>query len=188
MRVLDIGTAEGFFAFEAERRGAAEVIAIDSFPDSIRRFQICKAALDSQVQGYLCNVYDLSAKTFGTFDVVMFFGVLYHLRHPLLALEKIAEVCTGTLLMQTAVHEVAGREDESLVRFNPGWLASGSDSELQDPTVFWLPNCTSVGTMLKAMDFQDVECLSTVPGAVYRATTEVQEAGVAPDQTKAPWS
>src|SRR5262249_25083187 len=84
MRVLDVGCADGFFSFEAERRGEREVIAIDPFPDSIRRFNICRAALDSRATAFLTNVYDLSARAFGTFDLVMFFGVLYHLRHPIL--------------------------------------------------------------------------------------------------------
>ncbi len=188
MRVLDIGTAEGFFSFEAERRGAKEVVAIDSFPDSVRRFNIGRAAFNSKATAHLCNVYDISRKTFGTFDLVLFFGVLYHLRHPLLALEKIFDVCTGTLLMQTATHEVPGNEDVSLAKFNPGWMASGKQGELQDPTIFWLPNCTCVKLMVQAMEFQNVEVLSTIPGAVLRAESPTKAPGIAPDQTKAPWS
>ncbi|MCG8457028.1 MAG: class I SAM-dependent methyltransferase, partial [Holophagales bacterium] len=65
MRVLDVGCAEGFFSFEAEKRGASEVVSIDSFPDSIRRFNICKAAKGSKANGYLANVYELSPRTFG---------------------------------------------------------------------------------------------------------------------------
>jgi len=72
MRVLDIGCAEGYFSFLAEKNGAAEVVAIDSFPDSVRRFNMCRDALGSKATAYLCNVYDLSPKTFGTFDVVLF--------------------------------------------------------------------------------------------------------------------
>ncbi|MBV8809180.1 MAG: methyltransferase domain-containing protein, partial [Acidobacteriaceae bacterium] len=98
MRVLDIGHAEGFFSFEAEKRGATEVIAIDNYPPMIRKFEICRAALESRVHSYLTSVYDLDPKTFGTFDLVMFYGVLYHLRHPILALQHIHSVCSGTLL------------------------------------------------------------------------------------------
>ena len=83
MRVLDIGCAEGFFSFEAERRGAAEVVAIDAWPGSIRRFHICRIALGSKVTVHETSVYDLDPRSFGTFDLVMYFGVLYHLRHPL---------------------------------------------------------------------------------------------------------
>ena len=111
MRVLDIGCAEGFFSFEAERRGAREVIGIDSFSDSVRRFNIVKEARQSNATAFLMNVYDLEPKRLGTFDLVLFYGVFYHLKHPQLALERIQSVCTGTLLFQThtledpAVHD-----------------------------------------------------------------------------------
>jgi len=52
--------------------------------------EICRAALGSRARTYMANVYDLNPSSFGTFDLVMFFGVLYHLRHPILALQKIA--------------------------------------------------------------------------------------------------
>ena len=85
LRVLDIGHAEGFFSFEAERRGAAEVIGIETYPAMIRKFNICRTALGSSAQSFRGSVYELDPKTFGTFDLVFFFGVLYHLRHRLLA-------------------------------------------------------------------------------------------------------
>ena len=119
MRVLDIGCAEGFFSFEAERRGATEVVAIDSFPDSVRRFNICRSALASKATAFLTNVYELSPRTFGTFDLIMFFGVLYHLRHPLLALEKIFSVASGTMLLQTANYEESAVGDLSVAKFHP---------------------------------------------------------------------
>ena len=105
LRILDIGCAEGYFSFEAEKRGAREVIAIDSSPDSVRRFNIVKSARQSSATAYLCSVYDLDRKKFGTFDLVLFYGVFYHLKHPQLALEKIADVCTGQLLFQTHIYE-----------------------------------------------------------------------------------
>src|SRR5580658_7756765 len=71
-RVLDIGCAEGFFSFEAESRGAREVVAIDSFPDSIRRFNIVRDARQSNATAFLMNVYDLDPDRLGTFDLVLF--------------------------------------------------------------------------------------------------------------------
>ncbi|MEO1086309.1 MAG: class I SAM-dependent methyltransferase [Acidobacteriota bacterium] len=111
-RVLDIGCAEGFFSFEAERRGAAEVVAIEPYPDSGRRFQLVKIAEGSKAILYRTNVYDLDPRAFGTFDLVLFFGVLYHLRNPMLALERIREVCTGTILVQSACEERPELGDE----------------------------------------------------------------------------
>ena len=191
MRVLDIGCAEGFFSFEAERRGAREVIAIDSFPDSVRRFNICRNALGSKATAFLANVYDLSPKTFGTFDMVFFFGVLYHLRHPLLAIEKVFSVCTGTLLLQSANIEPPEMKDVPLAKFHPFGIQSGpKDKPLFDPTVFWMPSSECIRAMLMHVGFleKDVEILSKfVAGAILRAKAPVQATGQAPDQTKAPW-
>jgi len=189
MRVLDIGCAEGFFSFEAERRGASEVVAIDSFPDSVRRFNVCRNALDSKAIAYLTNVYDLSARSFGTFDLVMFFGVLYHLRHPLLALEKIYSICAGTLLLQTANFEDPGVGSVAAAQFHPFGIRSGPpDKPSFDPTVFWIPNAACVRAMLEHVGFSDIEQLSTVPGVVFRAQVPQRSTGMRPDQSKAPWS
>lgn len=190
MRVLDVGCAEGFFSFECERRGAAEVVAIDSFPDSVRRFNICKAALGSKAVAYLTNVYDVTPKAFGTFDLVLFYGVLYHLRHPLLALEQILSVCTGTMLLQTAIHEDPRLVDTPMSRFYPFGMASGKNDEYHDPTIFWMPNRKCVQALTESTGFQDIEVVTAndLVCIVLRARSPVQAPGAPPDQTKAPWS
>ena len=125
MRVLDIGCAEGYFSFEAERRGAAEVIGIDSFPDSVRRFNICRDALGARAQAFLTNVYDLSRRGFGTFDLVLYYGVNYHLRNPIHALENIFSVCSGTVLMQSDSFEDPALGDRAASLFHPFGIESG---------------------------------------------------------------
>ena len=189
-RVLDVGCAEGFFTFEAERRGASEVVAIDSFPDSVRRFNLARDALGKHSQAYLTNVYDLSVKTFGTFDVVMYFGVSYHLRHPLLALEKIFQVCSGTLHMQTASFADASLGDASASLFHPFGIESGPpDARVLDPTVFWVPNSACVAAMLAHVGFVQVWGGETESAAaVFRGEVPNPSPGKAPDQMKAPWS
>lgn len=158
MRVLDIGCCEGFFSFEAERRGAADVVAIDSFPESIRRFNICRSTLGSKATGYLTSVYDLNPSNFGTFDLVMYFGVLYHLRHPLLSLQKIASVTAGTLLLQTASFEAAGLNGISAAQFHPFGIQSGpADDPVHDLSVIWVPNSACVRDMLLHVGFVNVE-------------------------------
>lgn len=191
MRVLDVGCAEGFFSFEAERRGAKEVVAIDSYPESVRRFNICRNALGSKATAYLCNVYDLNPRAFGTFDIVFFFGVLYHLRNPILALESIVSVCTGALLLQTSTYEVAESPDIPLARFHPFGMQSGTpENPMFDPTVFWLPNAACTKAMVNHAGFQQVELLVSNPqiGAVVRAQSPIQATGERPDEMKAPWS
>ena len=189
MRVLDVGCAEGFFSFETERRSAPKVVAVDSFPDSVRRFNICRDALTSKAVACLTNVYDLSPRTFGTFDLVMPFGVLYHLRHPILSLEKLASVYTGTLLLQTANYEHATLGDLSIANFHPFGIQSGiADKPIFDPTVFWLPNGNCVRDMLSHTGFTDIEKLSTIPGVVFRAKSPHSAPGTPPNQSKAPGS
>lgn len=191
MRVLDVGCAEGFFSFEAERRGAREVVAIDSYPSSIERFTLCRDALGSRATAYLCNVYDLQPKSFGTFDLVMFFGVLYHLRHPLLALERLRSVCGGSLLMQTATWEVEGEQELALARFDPFGIDSGPEGNpIFDPTVFWRPNARCVLALLRSSGFEDVEVISRDPliAISLRARSPDPAPGSAPDPMSAPWS
>ena len=101
-RVLDIGCFEGFFSFECERRGA-EVVAIDLWQYGATGFKLCKELLHSDVEYRQASVYDLDPATFGMFDLVLFAGVLYHLRHPLLALDRVRSVCRGMAIIETQV-------------------------------------------------------------------------------------
>jgi tRNA (mo5U34)-methyltransferase len=101
--VLDIGAWDGFFSFEAERRGASRVLATDSFCwdgggwGSKAGFELARHALKSHVEDKWIVVEDLSPETVGVFDVVFFLDVLYHMRHTLLVLERVASVTSGLL-------------------------------------------------------------------------------------------
>ena len=87
LRVLDIGCRDGFFAFELERRGA-DVHGLDYADPEVTGFGIASRVLGSRVSYSVANVYDLDPDRFGTFDLVLFLGVLYHLRNPMLALDR----------------------------------------------------------------------------------------------------
>jgi len=188
-RVLDIGCAEGFFSFEAEKRGAREVIGIDSFPDSVRRFNIVKDARQSAATAFLMNVYDLEPKRLGTFDLVLFYGVFYHLKHPQYALERIHSVCAGDLLFQTYMLEEPTVKGTPWARYYPHGMMSGKENELFDPTIFWLFNSACCLAMLDSVGFVDSEVISTDPNPfVVKASSLEPSCGVPPDQTQAPWS
>ena len=102
-RVLDIGAWDGFFSFEAERRGASEVLAIDVVPLETTGFALAKKFLNSKARYQQLSVYDLAPQV-GKFDVVLFFGVWYHLRYPILAIDRIWEVLEegGDLYLESA--------------------------------------------------------------------------------------
>lgn len=103
-RVLDVGCRDGLFSFEAERRGAAEVIGIDS--DLSRgAVEFLIPFFGSRVRMHALNVLELTPDRFGRFDVVIFAGVLYHLRYPFQALRILRDVLHpgGTLLIETAI-------------------------------------------------------------------------------------
>jgi tRNA (mo5U34)-methyltransferase len=188
-RVLDIGCSEGYFSFEAERRGAREVIAIDSLPDSVRRFNIVRDAKQSNASAYLVNVYDLDPEKLGTFDVVLFYGVFYHLKHPQLALERIKRICVGDLLFQTVVCEEPAVAGVPWARYHPHGTMSGSDHQTYDPTNFWFFNSVCCVAMLDAVGFSDIEIVSSDPHPfVIRARVPDVQPGCPPDQTRAPWS
>jgi tRNA (mo5U34)-methyltransferase len=160
-RVLDVGCSEGFFSFEAERRGASEVVSVDFDPESIKRFELCAEALGSKVtHPQVLSVYSLNPAHLGTFDLVMFFGLLYHLEYPLLGVEKAAAMCSGTLLVQSFTLETAYLTDQSLARFRPHGLMGGpKDNPIHDPTTFWEPNAMCVRDMLDNVGLVDIEQL-----------------------------
>jgi tRNA (mo5U34)-methyltransferase len=92
LRVLDIGIRDGFYSFEMERRKAAEVVGIDYVPPTQTGFQVAAEVLNSKVKYVQENIYNLTPEKHGTFDIVLFLGVIYHLRNPMLAMDILRSV------------------------------------------------------------------------------------------------
>jgi tRNA (mo5U34)-methyltransferase len=172
--VLDIGAWDGFFSFEAERRGASRVLAADYYSwhgtgwgtgQGKAGFELARQALGSRVEDVDVDVMDLSKDRIGTFDVVLFLGVLYHLPNPLLALERVAAVTGGMLVLETVVDMVGfGRPAAA---FYPGRELNG------DPTNWWGPNQAAVCGMLQSVGFARVEVVTPARSAAYRAARAV---------------
>ena len=159
--VLDVGAWDGFFSFEAERRGAARVLATDSYCwggegwGTKAGFDLARVALGSQVENKEIDVLDLSPASVGMFDVVLFLGVLYHLRNPLLGLERVASVTRELLVVETAVDLVWLRQPA--IAFYPG---KGLND---DPTNWWGPNHSAVEAMLRDVGFGYVSLTNQDP-------------------------
>ena len=169
--MLDVGAWDGFFSFEAERRGAARVVAADYYSwhgggwGSKAGFELARTTLGSKVEDVDIDVMDLSPERVGTFDVVFFLGVLYHLRHPLLALERIASVTRKLLVLETVV------DMEGISR--PAAAFYPRRELNNDPTNWWGPNVPALHAMLGDVGFDDVRTISPQPSRAYRAARAI---------------
>lgn len=173
-RCLDIGTFDGFFAFELERRGAAEVVAIDiedhrawDWPPDNRPgasdaapppaypaftgppkgdgFRLVAEITGSSVTWLPLSIYDLSPSVLGHFDVIVCGSLLLHLRDPLRALEAVRSVCRGYFLSSEQIQLWL----TILRRGRPTFALNGSGVDCQ----WWLPNAAGHRRMLYAAGF-----------------------------------
>jgi tRNA (mo5U34)-methyltransferase len=159
-RALDIGCNAGFYSFQLASRGA-EVLALDLDEHYLEQGRWAARQLDPEgrVEFRQGSVYDLVDIEEG-FDIVLFLGVLYHLRHPLLALDVVAERVRGTLVLQTLT--MPGEEPletpadldigERRRLLAPGWpRAAFIEHRLAgDPTNWWAADAAAVEAMLRS--------------------------------------
>jgi tRNA (mo5U34)-methyltransferase len=167
-RVLDIGAFDGFYSFECERRGAAEVIAIDG--NAATGFGVVRELLGSQVPFYQMNIYDLTPAAFGQFDLVLCLGVLYHLRYLLLGLERIHAVCRGQLILETAVCDrnfigpdgtpIALENIDPLLLETPLAQFYPAAEYSKDWSTWWSPNIAGLHAMLRSVGFEPYQTIS----------------------------
>jgi tRNA (mo5U34)-methyltransferase len=166
--VLDIGCNAGFYAIEMKRRGAGRVVAIDSDDDYLAQGRFAAEVSGCpDIEFAKLDVYDVGALR-ERFDLVIFMGVLYHLRHPLLALDLIHEHVASDLLlfqsMQRGSAEVAEVApdypfSERDMFDAPGWpkLHFIEHEYCGDWTNWFVPNAAGAQAMLRASGFDIVE-------------------------------
>jgi tRNA (mo5U34)-methyltransferase len=169
MRALDVGTWDGFWAFEMERRGA-EVVALDlddeadldwpprrrpaTFPAEPRGsgFRIATEIFASSVERVDLSIYDATPDRLGTFDFVFCGSVLIHLRDQVLALERIAGLCHGTFASTEAYSRAAGLVPFPVARYYV---------DREQSVVFWEPGARTWRRMIWSAGFDEVERLGT---------------------------
>jgi tRNA (mo5U34)-methyltransferase len=165
MRALDVGTWDGFWAFEMERRGA-EVVALDidderrldwpprrrpeTYPEEPRGegFRIAREVFGSKVERVDLSVYEATPERLGSFDLVFCGSVLLHLRDQLLALERIAALCRGTFISAEEYDRLS-----SLVPFP----VSRYRADRESAVVYWLPSRRTWKRMIWTAGFDRVE-------------------------------
>ncbi len=119
--ILDIGAWDGYFSFEFERRGAKRVLAIDAWNGrGLECFLLGHEHFNSKVEYLKLDAHDIDRDKLGAFDFVFCAGLLYHLRHPMLVLQKIRSVCTERLILETNSLIPAVHESTPLITFFPG--------------------------------------------------------------------
>jgi tRNA (mo5U34)-methyltransferase len=166
-RALDIGCNAGFYSFELARRGAS-VNAIDAAPRYLRqaRWAAQQYGMEAQVAFEHREVYAL-ASCEQTYDLVLFMGLFYHLRYPMLALDIVASLVGRLMVFQTLTmpgEEVPpqvedGALDERAILLEPGWpkMAFIEHCFAGDPTNWWIPNHAAVEAMLRASGMRVVK-------------------------------
>jgi tRNA (mo5U34)-methyltransferase len=185
--VLDIGAYDGFYSFEAERRRARRVVALDHYvwacdlpkfmeyyreckergavhrpaeetsfwqPDTLpgkRAYDTAHTALNSTVETVIDDFMTMDLRPLGTFDVVFFMGVLYHMENPLASLKRLASVTKSVAIIETHAIVVAGYEGREICEFY-------SSNQLNaDGSNWWGPNLKALEGMCHAAGFSRVE-------------------------------
>jgi tRNA (mo5U34)-methyltransferase len=191
--VLDIGAWDGFFSFEAERRGARRVLALDHYvwsidlPEHMKYWQECKEqgiipeqfhkmpywqpselpgkraydtahrTLNSKVETLVADFMEMELNEIGTFDIVLYLGVLYHMENPLEALKRVATVTKEVAIIETEAVVFPGYEHLAVCEFF-------ESNELNaDVSNWWAPNEKALVGMCRAAGFKRVEMIIGPP-------------------------
>ncbi len=161
--VLDVGCNAGFYSFEMKKRNAGRVLGIDADPHYLRQARFVAEQTGLDVEFRQMSVYDVG-KLGEKFDLVIFMGVLYHLRHPLLALDLLYEHVVGDQMLFQCLQ----RGDERLPELQENYdfsewsmfdrhdypkLFFVEERYASDPTNWFIPNTAAMEAMLRSSGF-----------------------------------
>jgi tRNA (mo5U34)-methyltransferase len=162
--VLDVGCNAGFYAIEARRRGAARVLGVDGQRQHVRQAVFVRKVLGLDVEYRRMNVYELNRRAVGEFDVVLALGLIYHLKHLVLALENLFEVTRELLVVETAVmppertpasfpHPLG----EAEMRLHPLAYVENPAGAKEQVYNWFLPGVEALKALLRSTGFAEVE-------------------------------
>jgi tRNA (mo5U34)-methyltransferase len=165
--VLDVGCNGGFYSIEMKRRGASRVVGIDSDPQYLAQARFAAEVCEADIEFHQLDVYNV-AQLNEQFDIVLFMGVLYHLRHPLLALDLLYQhVVKDVLVFQSLLRgprEVTPiaenypfAETEVFATHGYPVMYFVEKRYADDPTNWWIPNRACAEAMLRSAGFVIVD-------------------------------
>lgn len=164
--VLDVGCNAGFYSFEAKRRGAERVLGVDGQRQHVRQGLFVRKVLGLEVEFRRLNVYELSPRSVGQFDITLALGLLYHLKHPILALENLYRVTRELLVIETAIMPAQQTPESFSYSFGVGAAAPilhplvyvENSPEAKEQVYNWfLPGVNALMALLRNTGFIEVE-------------------------------
>lgn len=164
--VLDVGCNAGFYSFEAKRRGAERVLGVDGQRQHVRQGLFVRKVLGLEVEFRRLNVYELSPRSVGQFDITLALGLLYHLKHPILALENLYQVTKELLVIETAIMPPQQTPASFAYSFGPAetmlhpLVYIENSPEAKEQVYNWfLPGVNALMAMLRNVGFAEVELI-----------------------------
>jgi tRNA (mo5U34)-methyltransferase len=162
--VLDVGTNAGYFALHTKLMGAGKVVGIESVPDYLEQAELCRQVWDADIEYLAIDAHEV-ADVHDPFDIVVFTGILYHLKNPLQVLEDVGRVCRDAILVETEVI-LPDPRNRVMVRQGPlgnlritechtGMMKFVEAYEVNsDGSNWWIPDTECVMGMLRTAGFQ----------------------------------
>lgn len=167
--VLDVGCNGGFYCVEAKRRGAERVLGVDGQRHHVRQALFVRQVLGLDLEFRRFSVYDLTSKLVGQFDITLALGLVYHLKHLVLALERLFEVTRDLMIVESAIvgPEQAPASSTQFVgpgreRLYPIFYADNPPDAKEQVFNWFLPSTSALEALLRNVGFQDVTLFEVV--------------------------
>jgi len=164
--LLDVGCNAGFYSFEAKRRGAAHVLGVDGQRHHIRQAVFVRKVLGLDLEFRRMNVYELDQRRMGQFDITLALGLIYHLKHLVLALENLYNVTRETLIIETAIMpperapaSFSHPLGEDQMRLHPLALVENPRDAKEQVFNWFLPSVEALQALLRNTGFDSIEVI-----------------------------
>jgi tRNA (mo5U34)-methyltransferase len=176
LRALDVGCCDGLYSFLLEKRGA-EVVSVDYRNVKQFGFGIAQRIIGSTIEPQVDTIYNITPEKYGLFDIVLFLGVLYHLRHPILGLDRMRSMLKpgGRLFLETHMLDKQKEAKTAEKKAMPIAYFYKRDAWQGNYTNYFGPNQAAVDAWLDAAEFTPTGFSSPTPGRGCFAAIAVED-------------